>query len=84
MKKRSKPTPEPEIKVIVIVGLTENLFIQKDFVEIAEKSFSQDAAERKLQRMAKLPPGRTRGLGRCQGLRAINPFLQSRSISDKS
>jgi hypothetical protein len=35
MKKRSKPITEPGIKVIAIVGLTENLLIQKDLVEIA-------------------------------------------------
>jgi hypothetical protein len=35
MKKRSKSTPEHGIKFIAIVGLTENLLIQKDLVEIA-------------------------------------------------
>jgi hypothetical protein len=37
MKKRSKPTPEPEIKVIAIVRLSENLLIQTDLAEIAEE-----------------------------------------------
>jgi hypothetical protein len=37
MKKQSKPAPEPEIKVISIVRLSENLLIQTDLVEIAEE-----------------------------------------------
>lgn len=37
MKKQSKPAPEPEIKVIAIVRLSENLLIQTDLVEIAEE-----------------------------------------------
>jgi hypothetical protein len=37
MKKQSKPAPEPEIKVIAIVRLSENLLIQTDLVEIADE-----------------------------------------------
>jgi len=37
MKKRSKPTPRPEIKVIAVVRLSENLLIQRDLVEIADE-----------------------------------------------
>jgi hypothetical protein len=37
MKKRSKSKPEPEVKVIPIVRLSENLLIQTDLVEIAEE-----------------------------------------------
>jgi hypothetical protein len=37
MKKQSKPAPEPEIQVIAIVRLSENLLIQTDLVEIAEE-----------------------------------------------
>ena len=37
MKKRSKSTPEPEVKVIAIVRLSENLLIQTDLAEIAEE-----------------------------------------------
>jgi hypothetical protein len=35
MKKRFKPTREPEIELITTVRLTENLLIQKDLLEIA-------------------------------------------------
>jgi hypothetical protein len=37
MKKRSKPKPEPEVKVIALVRLSENLLIQTDLAEIAEE-----------------------------------------------
>jgi hypothetical protein len=37
MKKRSKSKPEPEVKVVAIVRLSENLLIQTDLAEIAEE-----------------------------------------------